>query len=99
MTSEKGEQITANNNNTKRLTLPKGVEDFVAEAGGMSRFAWKFFAQAFKPPYEWRETLKQCYEVGNTSLGLVSITAFIIGLVMTIQSRPTLVEFGAEALL
>lgn len=28
---------------------------------------------------------------------LVGITAFIMGLVITIQSRPTLVEFGAEA--
>mgnify|MGYP001792151352 CR=1 FL=1 len=28
---------------------------------------------------------------------LVGITAFIIGLVITLQSRPTLVEFGAEA--
>jgi len=30
-------------------------------------------------------------------LPLVGITAFIMGLVITIQSRPTLVEFGAEA--
>jgi phospholipid/cholesterol/gamma-HCH transport system permease protein len=29
----------------------------------------------------------------------VGITAFIMGLVLTIQSRPTLVEFGAESLL
>jgi phospholipid/cholesterol/gamma-HCH transport system permease protein len=32
-------------------------------------------------------------------LPLVTITAFIMGLVLTIQSRPTLVEFGAESLL
>ena len=31
------------------------------------------------------------------SVALVAITAFIMGLVITIQSRPTLVEFGAEA--
>ena len=30
---------------------------------------------------------------------LVGVTAFIMGLVLTIQSRPTLVEFGAESYL
>jgi len=34
--------------------------------------------------------------VGYKSFGLVVLTAFIMGLVITIQSRPTLVEFGAE---
>ncbi|HEY4653013.1 MAG TPA: ABC transporter permease, partial [Cyclobacteriaceae bacterium] len=33
------------------------------------------------------------------SLPLVAITAFIMGLVLTIQTRPTLVGFGAESLL
>jgi phospholipid/cholesterol/gamma-HCH transport system permease protein len=40
--------------------------------------------------------IRQCYYVGYKSLGLVALTAFIMGLVITIQSRPTLVEFGAE---
>jgi len=34
--------------------------------------------------------------VGYKSFGLVVLIAFIMGLVITIQSRPTLVEFGAE---
>jgi phospholipid/cholesterol/gamma-HCH transport system permease protein len=33
--------------------------------------------------------------MGNRSLLLVGITGFIIGLVLTLQSRPTLMEFGA----
>ena len=33
--------------------------------------------------------------MGNRSLLLVSITGFIIGLVLTLQTRPTLTEFGA----
>jgi phospholipid/cholesterol/gamma-HCH transport system permease protein len=32
---------------------------------------------------------------GNRSLLLVAVTGFIIGLVFTLQSRPTLLEFGA----
>jgi phospholipid/cholesterol/gamma-HCH transport system permease protein len=33
--------------------------------------------------------------MGNKSLLLVSVTGFILGLVFTLQSRPTLMEFGA----
>jgi phospholipid/cholesterol/gamma-HCH transport system permease protein len=52
-----------------------------------------------KPKQEWDEWINQCYWVGYKSLTLVSVTAFIMGLVLTIQSRPTLVEFGAASLL
>lgn len=46
-----------------------------------------------------RELSKQCYRVGNKSLPLIAATGFILGLVMTLQSGPTLAKFGAEALL
>ncbi|WP_152547399.1 MlaE family ABC transporter permease [Flavobacterium seoulense] len=49
--------------------------------------------------FEFQEFLKQCYQIGNKSLGLISITGIIIGLVLTIQSRPPLVQFGAVAML
>ena len=51
----------------------------------------------FVPPYEWDEVFYQCYKVGNKSLSLVAITGFIMGLVLTLQSRPVLAEFGAES--
>ena len=65
--------------------------------GDISRFAARFFKEGFKAPFEWREVLRQSVEIGYRSLPLVGITAFIMGLVLTIQSRPTLVEFGAES--
>mgnify|MGYP001590671597 CR=1 FL=1 len=60
-------------------------------------FAGKFFKELFIPPYELKELRKQCYVIGYKSLPLVAITGFIMGLVLTLQSRPTLVEFGAES--
>jgi phospholipid/cholesterol/gamma-HCH transport system permease protein len=60
-------------------------------------FMLRFFKEALRPPYELNELLKQCYLVGYNSLPLVGITGFIMGLVLTIQSRPTLAEFGAES--
>lgn len=72
---------------------------FLEQTGELTRFALRFFSYGLKPRYEWKEFLRQCYWIGYKSLTLVAITAFIMGLVLTIQSRPTLVEFGAEAML
>jgi phospholipid/cholesterol/gamma-HCH transport system permease protein len=72
-------------------------KEFVIETAEITKFSVRFFKECFKPRYEISEFLRQCYFVGYQSLALVAITAFIIGLVITIQSRPTLVEFGAEA--
>jgi phospholipid/cholesterol/gamma-HCH transport system permease protein len=73
------------------------IQHFLSEAGSIMRFTFDFFRQAFKPRYELPELLRQFFFIGYKSLALVVITAFIMGLVITIQSRPTLVEFGAEA--
>jgi phospholipid/cholesterol/gamma-HCH transport system permease protein len=62
----------------------------------MALFTAKFFKELFKPPFQINEFLRQCYAVGNKSLPLVTITGFIMGLVLTIQSRPTMAKFGAE---
>lgn len=77
--------------------LSSGMKDFFFEAGDIARFATRFFKEVFAPPYEFREFLHQAYETGNRSLPLVGVTSFIIGLVLSLQSRPTLIEFGAES--
>ncbi len=60
-------------------------------------FVVRFFKEVFFPPYEFREIIKQCYEVGVRSLPLIALTGFIIGIVFTNQSRPSLSEFGATS--
>ncbi len=61
------------------------------------RFFLRVIREFFVPPYEWREIMRQCYQVGNKSLFLISFTAFIAGVVFTRQSRPSLASFGAES--
>ena len=78
-------------------TAPSAVQAFFIEVAAMSSFAARFVKEAVLPPYEPNEFLKQCYLIGNKSLPLVGVTAFIMGLVFTMQSRPTLVKFGAQA--
>lgn len=73
------------------------IEAFFIEVGELTYFAGRFFKEVFSRPFEFKELLRQCYNVGNRSLLLVGITGFIIGLVITLQTRPTLQEFGAES--
>jgi phospholipid/cholesterol/gamma-HCH transport system permease protein len=73
------------------------LNKFLNEAGEIAVFSGRFFKECFRPRYEFAEFLRQCFFIGYKTLGLVGLTAFIMGLVITIQSRPTLVEFGAEA--
>ena len=56
-----------------------------------------FLKKLFKPPYEVKEIIRQCYQVGYKSLFLITLTGFITGLVFTKQSRPSLAEFGAAS--
>ncbi len=73
------------------------IENVLAEVTALTKFTMRFFREAFMPPYNFNELVKQCYMVGCKSLPLVAITGFIMGLVLTIQSRPTLARFGAES--
>jgi phospholipid/cholesterol/gamma-HCH transport system permease protein len=70
---------------------------FFLEVASLTSFTWRFFTEVFKPPYEINELMKQSFLIGYKSLPLIGITGFIIGLVLTIQSRPTLAKFGAES--
>jgi len=61
------------------------------------KFLKKFFIEVWLPPYEFKEVIKQCYRIGYNSLPLISLTGFIVGIVFTNQSRPSLSEFGATS--
>lgn len=73
------------------------TKNIFSDAGNITKFALRFFIELFKPPYEIKEFLRQCFRTGYKSLPLVAITGFIMGLVLTLQSRPTLAGFGAES--
>ncbi|SHJ81393.1 phospholipid/cholesterol/gamma-HCH transport system permease protein [Hymenobacter daecheongensis DSM 21074] len=69
----------------------------LAETGALTRFTARFFREGFRPRYEVPELLYQCYVIGYQSLPMVGITGFIMGMVLTLQSRPTMAQFGAES--
>jgi phospholipid/cholesterol/gamma-HCH transport system permease protein len=67
------------------------------EIGDLTLFGSRFFKEIFRPSFEFKEFLRQCYVIGYKSLPLVTITGFIMGLVLTIQARPEMARFGAES--
>lgn len=69
---------------------------FFEEIGDVSRFTARFSKQTFKKRLEVAEFLRQCYIIGYKSLPLVGLTAFIMGLVLTMQLRPSMVRYGVE---
>jgi phospholipid/cholesterol/gamma-HCH transport system permease protein len=73
------------------------IRPLLLEITLLSRFCALFFRELLLPPYELKELVKQAYLIGYKSFPLVAITGFIMGLVLTIQSRPTLAQFGAES--
>ncbi len=93
-TNSPPEQLTESR--TAWSWMPSSVAGFFVTAGGLAQFTGRFFTNLFKPPFEWQETLNQLYQLGVRSLSLVGLSGFIIGLVLTLQARPTMVEFGAE---
>jgi phospholipid/cholesterol/gamma-HCH transport system permease protein len=80
-------------------SIIKSLESFTREVGEITEFTGKIFREFFRSPPEHREMLKQAYYAGNKTFPLIAITGFIMGLVLTLQSRPVLVNFEAEALL
>jgi phospholipid/cholesterol/gamma-HCH transport system permease protein len=81
----------------KKENADNVFEIFFTEVANFSMFVGRFFKELIQPPFEINELAKQSFLVGYKSLSLVGITGFIMGLVLTIQSRPTLAEFGAES--
>ena len=77
----------------------RGMDDFFVGSAELAQFTAKAIREGVKPPYEFREILKQSYFIGFNSFPLVSITAFILGMVLVMQSRPTMVQFGAGSFL
>jgi phospholipid/cholesterol/gamma-HCH transport system permease protein len=77
----------------------KKAKVFLINVSDVVLFIADVIKKIFSKGFEFTEFLKQCFQIGNKSLALISVTGIIIGLVLTIQSRPVLVDFGAESML
>ena len=78
------------------MKIPKYVTSLLEESGDQVEFFLNFLRNIFKNGFEWNEFIRQCYLIGYKSIGIVILTGFILGFVLTLQSLPTLKEFGAQ---
>jgi phospholipid/cholesterol/gamma-HCH transport system permease protein len=83
----------------KTMEKTEKANSFLTDIGNVSLFIKQIFKETFSRKFEFKEFLRQCYEIGNKSLPLIAITGAIMGLVFTIQSRPALAKFGAVNML
>ncbi len=82
-------------------TLAKTAEagNFLTKFADVLLFMARVIKETFSRSFEFKEFLRQCFQIGNKTLPLISVTGIIIGLVLTIQMRPALLSFGAVSLL
>ena len=81
----------------KKPFISEKIDVFFLNIYNVYQFIARFFKEVFSPPFEFKETINQCYQVGYKSLPLISMTGFIVGIVFTKQSRPSLSVFGASS--
>jgi phospholipid/cholesterol/gamma-HCH transport system permease protein len=83
--------------NGRKYLFSKSIDAVFLTVNDVFKFIGLFFKEAFSAPFEWKEIINQCFNVGYRSLPLISLTGFIIGIVFTKQSRPSLSTFGASS--
>lgn len=81
----------------RKYLFSKGIDKYFTGVHSAYKFTVLFFKEAFKRPFHWREVINQSFEVGLKSLPLITLTGFIVGVVFTKQSRPSLEDFGATS--
>jgi len=83
----------------KVITKTAEAHSFLTDFADFFLFLTRTVKETFSREFEFREFLRQSYQIGYKSLPLISVTGFIMGLVLTIQARPSLLHFGAVSLL
>ena len=78
-----------------RKWITSGLEWF----GALALFCSRLFKAAVTPPYEWREVIRQCDSIGSLSLPLVAMAGAATGIVLSLETRDSLVRFGAKSFL
>ncbi|HYV53510.1 MAG TPA: ABC transporter permease [Chitinophagaceae bacterium] len=83
----------------KTIAKSEEANSFLTNIADVFLFIARIFRETFSRHFEFREFFYQCFQIGYKTLPLISITGTIMGLVLTIQSRPVLVDFGAVTML
>lgn len=73
--------------------------EFFEWLGQLGIFCGRLVRSACLPPYEGSELIRQLDEVGSKSMLLVALAGAATGVVLTLETRDSLIRFGAKSLL
>lgn len=79
------------------MTPPGPFTRFFEEMGRFVQMVGRVFAWTPRPPYDWRELLRQMVKVGVNSMPVVLLTAMFTGMVLALQTFTVLRRFNAES--
>jgi phospholipid/cholesterol/gamma-HCH transport system permease protein len=71
----------------------------LATTGDLSIFALRAARETVVPPFEFRETVRQVYELGLRSAPLIAVSGMAVGVVLSMHTRASLERFGAESMI
>lgn len=71
----------------------------LSSVGELALFGGRAARQALVPPYEFRETVRQLYELGLRSAPLIAVSGLAVGVVLSMHTRASLERFGAESMI
>jgi phospholipid/cholesterol/gamma-HCH transport system permease protein len=83
----------------KTIAKTANANNFLTDFADVLLFITHMIKETFSRKFEFKEFFRQCFKMGYNSLALISVTGSIMGFVLTIQSRPTLLRFGAVTML
>jgi phospholipid/cholesterol/gamma-HCH transport system permease protein len=81
---------------TSLEAIGHGTSSFVAELGGITRFAAAILRTLVSPPLRLRPFLDELFKLGVLSLVIICVSGLAVGMVLGLQGYNTLVRFGAE---
>jgi phospholipid/cholesterol/gamma-HCH transport system permease protein len=74
------------------------ANEFFEWFGDLGIFFWHVLRAAVTPPFEGRELVRQCDEVGSKSFPLVVMAGSAIGVILALEARYSLSRFGAKSM-
>jgi phospholipid/cholesterol/gamma-HCH transport system permease protein len=75
------------------------INGFFEWFGELGVFVAQVTRSAFRRPFEGRELIRQLDEIGSKSFPLVAMAGAAVGAVLALESRYSLVRFGAKSML
>lgn len=79
------------------MSAKSALNPIVINIADQTLFFRSFIRNSFKKQFEWEEFSHQAYVTGYRSIGIIALTGYILGFVLTLQSQPTLKQFGATS--